>query len=169
MVERDQQVLRPDGPVPGDLAARVRRADDRSPGEPAARGQHAHHVAPVVAARDRVGAGHARLVHPRRPAELAHDQDHRRVEQPAVVEVLDQAADRGVEDRQAPTSSRFSRLEWIVPAAEGQGHEPHARLDQPAGQQRALAPLVAAVAVAEPRVFLADVEGRRGPRRRGPS
>ena len=48
-----------------------------------------------------------------------------------------------------------------VPAAEGQGHEPHARLDQPAGQQGALPPLVSRVAIAEPRVFLAQVEGPR--------
>ena len=46
-----------------------------------------------------------------------------------------------------------------IPAAERQGDEADARLDQPPRQQCALAPLVAAVAVAEPRVFLAQVKG----------
>ena len=52
----------------------------------------------------------------------------------------------------------------VVPAAEVDGDERAPRLDQPAGQQAALAPAVPAVAVAQPRVFLADVE--RPPRRR---
>ena len=67
-----------------------------------------------------------------------------------------------VEHRQDVVASPFSRLEWIVPAAEGQRHEPDARLDQPAGQQGALAPLVAAVAVAEAGALLADVERGAG-------
>ena len=77
------------------------------------------------------------------------------------MQVLDQAAHRGVEDRQDPLHSALE-AGMKVPAAEGQRDEPHARLDQPAGQECALAPLVAAVAVAQPRVFLAHVEGVAG-------
>ena len=39
------------------------------------------------------------------------------------------------------------------------GHEPDARLDQPAGQEQALAVLVPAVSVAEPGVFAVEPEG----------
>ena len=46
----------------------------------------------------------------------------------------------------------------VVPAAEGQGHETNARLDQPTGQEGALSPLVARVAIPEPRVLPAQVE-----------
>ena len=45
-----------------------------------------------------------------------------------------------------------------IPAAEGERDEPDARLDEPSRQEGALAPLVAAVAIAEPGVFLAQVE-----------
>ena len=51
----------------------------------------------------------------------------------------------------------------MVPAAEVDGDERRAGLDQPARQQRALAPVVAAVAVAQARVFAVDVERLRGP------
>ena len=54
------------------------------------------------------------------------------------------------------------------------GHEPHARLDQPAGHQGRLAEQVAPVAVADPRRLAADVQrpagrlrGRRAPGRGG--
>src|SRR5205807_6269622 len=46
-----------------------------------------------------------------------------------------------------------------VPAWVADGDEAHARLDQPAGQQAALPEARAAVAVAQPRVFAADLEG----------
>ena len=47
----------------------------------------------------------------------------------------------------------------MVPAAEVDGDERRAGLDQPPGQQGALAPVVPAVAVAQARFFLVDVEG----------
>ena len=47
-------------------------------------------------------------------------------------------------------------------AVEGRGDDLDAGLDQPAGHQALLAPLVAAVAVADPRVFPAEVEGPGG-------
>ena len=46
----------------------------------------------------------------------------------------------------------------VVPSAEVDGHERGAGLDQPAGQHTALAPVVPAVAVAQVRIFQADVE-----------
>ncbi len=65
--------------------------------------------------------------------------------------------DGGVQDRQHAVHPLLE-AGVEVPAAEGQGHEPDARLDQPAGQQGALAPLVPRVAVAEPRVLVLQVE-----------
>ena len=55
----------------------------------------------------------------------------------------------------------FQALEVVlvrVPAAVGDGDEPHAGFDQPAGQQAALAELVLAVGLAELGVFLREVE-----------
>ena len=164
VVERHEQVLGPDGSVLGDLAPGVRRADDPAAGEAAAGDQDAHHLAPVVAAGDRVGARDARLVDPGRPAELAHDDHDRRVEQPA--------ARRGRRPGVPTAASRTGRTRlhplfeagMEVPAAEGQGDEPDARLDQPAGHQGALAPLVAAVAVAEPGALPCGCRTPRGRR-----
>ena len=52
----------------------------------------------------------------------------------------------------------------MVPAAEVDGDERGAGLDQPPGQQRALAPVVPAVAVAQLRIFRGDVERPPGGR-----
>ncbi len=46
----------------------------------------------------------------------------------------------------------------MVPAAEVNGDKRRSRLDQPPSQQRALSPVVPAILIAQPRVFLVDVE-----------
>ena len=96
-----------------------------------------------------IGARHARVVHARRPAELAHDDHDRRVEQPAARRGRRPGCRRRVEHGQDVLHPGFE-AGMEIPAAEGQGDEPDARLDQPACQRGALAPLMAAVAIAEP-------------------
>ena len=125
--------------------------------ETAAGGQHAHDLAPVVAAGDRVGARNAFLVHPRRAAEFAHHQHDGRIEQAAIIEIFDQAADGRVKPGQNRLHSPLE-ARMIIPAAEGQRHESHPRLDEPPRQQCTLAPLMPAIPIAQPRVFLADIE-----------
>ena len=94
VIEGDQQVLRRDGAILGDLALGVRRADDRPAGEAAAGHQHAHDLAPVVAAGHRVGAGHAvvfiRGVRPNSPITITTVESSK----PALVEVFDQTCRR---------------------------------------------------------------------------
>ena len=74
----------------------------------------------------------------RQPADLAAPVDERRVEQPALLQVLDQRRGRLVgaladrRQRRADVVVRVPRL-----AAEEELHEPHAALDQPAGDQAA--------------------------------
>ena len=58
------------------------------------------------------------------------------------------------------TSAWASQLaSWPLVSMVVDRDEPDARLDQPAGQQQALPVLGAAVAVAEPGVFLVEPEG----------
>ena len=81
--------------------------------------------------------------------------------QAALVQVLDQARQRGVERRELAAAAR-EELAVVVPAPFGDGHERDPRLDQPAGEQAGLADPGPAVAVAEPRVL-----ARRGRTPRG--
>ena len=85
-----------------------------------------------------------------RSAELAHHHHDRRIEHPAAVQIFDQGADGRVDQGKHPLHAAFE-AGMKVPTAERERDEPNARLDQPAGEQCALAPLVPAVAVAEPR------------------
>ena len=139
------------------------------PGIAPAAHQQRDGAGPVVAARLRHARGRVLgVADPRRPAELAGDHDEHAAVEAARVDVLDQGAHGLVE----VPAARLHRVEDVVvdrvvvpvadPAAEravqARRHEVHARLDQPPGQQAALAPGVAAVAVAEPRVFAVEVE-----------
>ena len=96
----------------------------------------------------------------RRPAELAHHHDQRLVEQAAVVQVAQQGREGLVELRQQVAVVEPEVVEVRVPDLEGGelrvrrvgdgvgGHEADARLDQPAGEEKHLAHLEAAVTVA---------------------
>ena len=83
------------------------------------------------------------------------------VEQAAGFEVFDEGGDGGVEDGEDAMHAGVE-AGVPVPAAVGEGDETGAGLDEAAGEQGALAPGVAAVAVAEAGVF-----GARGRRRDG--
>ena len=103
----------------------------------------------------------ARAVEPRRPAELAPDDHQHAVGQPPVVEVFDQRRHGGVERRDLLAAALGDRG-VVVPVPLGDRDERHARLDQPAGQQAALADPGPAVAVAEPGVLAREVERLAG-------
>ena len=105
----------------------------------AAAGEHAgHRAGPVVAA--------GVLVDLRRAAELAGADDDRAVQHAAVVEVLDQGRQRLIEVRQQAGLQGVEVLAVRVPAADADGDEADAGLDQPASRERALAERVRAVA-----------------------
>ena len=109
----------------------------------------------------------------RRPAELAHPDHQRLVQQAALVQVFQQGRDRpGPSSASGPSCSRGRSWRACPSAGLSVGssgprpvdlHQRHAGLDQPPGQQHALAPAVAAVAVAHGRRLLVEVERR--PRR----
>ena len=103
------------------------------------------------------------LVHPRRPAELAHRHHERRVEQATVDQILDQGRDRAVERRdQLPGPLLGLELRGravVVPGNAVDRHERRARLHQAAGQQGTLAEGVAAVAVSQGLGLTRNVEG----------
>jgi hypothetical protein len=163
-----QQVLWSQRPVLRVAALRVRRADHLAHLEAAAAHQGRHGVRPVVAAQAAVRAGH-----PRRPPELPARHDQNPLVQPAVVDVLDERRQRLVEERgppahplgQVPTRLGVgvvvpAEVEWLA-RLRGQRVDRHHRragLGQPAGEQAALAPQVPAVLVAQPVVFLRQVE-----------
>ena len=108
----------------------------------AAAGQHHRQGArPVVAA--------GVLVDPRRPAELAPDQHQGVLQHAPAVHVLHQAGPGHVELGQLLFLEDLEVVGVRVPAAGVDGDEGHARLDQPARQQHALAEVGAAVQVAE--------------------
>ena len=103
-----------------------------APRETAAGDEHAHQLAPMVAAGIRVASSAG--VHPRRAAELAHHNHHRRVEQTSLIEVGHERGDGQVKRRQDGSNSRFEARVQVPlnrSLAEGQRHEPHARLDKP--------------------------------------
>ena len=105
----------------------------------------------------------------RRAAEFTGDNHHHALVEPALVQILDQSANRLV----VIGGPQLHRLEdvvidgMVVPVAhasaqfsrESCGDELDARFDQPAGHQALLPPTVAAVSVAHFRFLAAQVEG----------
>ena len=142
----------------------VAGADNGSAADTAAGQDNAVAVGPVIAA--------AGAIDPRAAAELAHGDDERRVEQAAIGQVVDQRRERQVGRREQVVLEPGEDVLMGVPVGElavvlaiVNGDKPDARLDQPAGQKYTLAVLGAAVAVAEPGVFLVKVEGPADRRR----
>src|SRR5262249_35919017 len=97
------------------------------------------------------------FVNPRRPSEFAHPQDQRAVEQPALVEILNERTHRLIELRQL----RLKRREAIlmeVPAPHRDLDEWHARLYQPPRHQTAAAKTRRAVPLLHRRRLAVDLE-----------
>ena len=94
-------------------------------------------------------------------AELAQGDHQRRIEQPALVQILDQRRDR---DSNAAMRflQRLEEVDMMVPSAFVEGDERHAGLDQPPGEQRPLAEPVPTVTIADLVGLVADVEGALG-------
>ena len=121
-----------------------------------------------------VAADEAGTLHqPRRPAELAASHYQNFLVQTALVNVFDQRGQALIHERRpvahgvAQVPARLG-IDVIVPTeiAIGErrrervdGDDAGARLGEPAGQQEALAPEMPSIAVANPRIFLTDVEG----------
>ena len=112
-------------------------------------------------------------VEPWRPPELAHPQHQRVVKQAALLEVFQKGRHRPVEGGQEVVAHPLPGALVRVPAFVGRqrrripvhGDQRHVRLDQPPGQQAALAEVVPAVGVADPRRLGGQVEGAAGRRR----
>src|SRR5207247_134633 len=124
--DRGHEVEGGDRPFDDGGGLGVGAADDLAAADAGAR----HHAAPrtriVIAAR--LGAAG---VDPWRAAELAHPDDQRVVEQPAVLQILDQAA-HGRIDLAGELADAFEVVLVRVPAAEGDLDELDAGLDQAA-------------------------------------
>jgi hypothetical protein len=97
----------------------------------------------------------------RSAAELAHPDDERVVQPAAVLQVGQQRGERRVE-RLAERLDLVEVLGVRVPAVEAHFDEGHPALDQPAGEQAALAEAGAAVGVAEPGRLLVQAEAAAG-------
>ena len=91
VIEHPGEVGGGDRAIDGDVASRVGPAEDQSGGRAGPEEQDAVGTAVMVAARVAVDLG--------RPAELAHHDDQRVVEQPAFGEILDQCGDALVQRR----------------------------------------------------------------------
>ena len=100
----------------------------------------------------------------RRAAELAHPDDQRRIEQAAGSQVFHQGGPGRVEDVAQALDGvevllvRVPADAVVVHTAQGDLDERHAALDQPAGQQAALAEQVAAIGIAHAVRLLFQVE-----------
>src|SRR5262245_31189314 len=158
------QVGRAEVPVDRPLAAPVGGADRTAPLDPAAGEQGRVTLAVVLAAGAVVDLGRA--------AELAHRDDQRRVEQAAPVQVLEQGRQGAVEHPAvavlhdgevavvhipAAVAVILDRLDMAAPVDLDEGL---ARLDQPAGDQAALAERMRAVSLPDGGRFPPEVEGR---------
>ena len=135
---------------------------DLAPVEPRPRHHKAEHITPVVAA--------TAAVEFRCPAHFAHGDDEGRIQQPPRGQVLDQGGETLIELR---TEHIFHpRVVVGVGVPEGVGsaqiaglarpvhkHHPHARLNQPAGQQHRLCPFPRAISCAGGGGF--GIEGER--------
>ncbi len=89
-----------------------------------------------------------------RAAELAHPDDGRVRQQPALLQILDQRAHRPIHLGQLVVLERREDVLVVVPAAEIHFDERHTLFDQPAGHQAAAAEVILAVALADRRRFL---------------
>ena len=161
------QVGRAIGPAGRVRAHLVRLADQLAAADAGAGEDGREDGRPVVAAVLAVDVAGA-LADPGRAAELAGHDHQRLVEQAPGRQVVEQRRDAPVGRRQQPVLERLEVGRVRVPGldpAHVHLDDRHAHLDQPAGQQQRLAVHVPAVAVAEPRVFLAQVEGPRDPAR----
>ena len=110
------------------------------------------------------------LVDLRRPAELAHPDDQRRVEEAALLQIVHQSGPGRIQDATQP-AHRVEVLHVRVPAkraaveaAQGDFDERDALFHQPAGEETALPKEVAAVGVTQGVLFLLQVEGLGGRR-----
>ncbi len=100
----------------------------------------------------------------RRAAEFAKAHHQHPVGQSAVVDILGQRRHGAIEFGQQFVFELGEVVAVRVPAAAGLNlHERDAGLDEPPGQQAALAQVVAAVVVAQPSIFGSDVKGLRAP------
>src|SRR5258706_4809993 len=75
-----------------------------------------------------------------RAAKFAPGEDHRRREQAALVEILDERTVGSIPARKEAVAHCVEALYMSVPPTEVDGHEPHACLNEPPRQKQTLAP-----------------------------
>jgi hypothetical protein len=179
VVDRRQEILRPDTPLHDILSAAIGRPNHLSARDAAARPQHRAGARPVIPAglhrpRRSTGyaasaAGHVRDA--RRPPELSRDNHQHLLVQAAIVDVLDQCGHRLIEEgRTVLQGVKDVVIDGvIVPVAhtaaegpiEGRRDDAHTGLRQPTGHQALLSPRIAAVALAYADRLPRQVEGPR--------
>src|SRR5262249_53667354 len=93
-----------------------------------------------------------------RAAEVGQPDYHGRVEEAAIFEIGQERGHAAVQSRHQRVLERRENVLVRVPTRIGDGDEAHSGFDQPAGQEAALAEEIATVAVAQARVFGADLE-----------
>ena len=137
------------------LGARVGRADGLTHLQTAAAEDNAHRAGPVVSAGTTVDA--------RGAAEFSEAHHQHVVEQAALMQVGDECRDRSVKFWQQVVFELREVVAVSIPAAAGLDCDVgHACFDQPSSKQAALSEVVAAVLIAELRVFFLDVERSHG-------
>ncbi len=92
------------------------------------------------------------------PAEFGREHDERGFQEAAIGQIVEQRGHAGVE-RGRPLGKIVEDVLVHVPGPEFHLDAPHARLDQPPGEQASLAERRLAIAVTGPLRFLRDVEG----------
>src|SRR5439155_12106883 len=160
VVKRGVDVRRRDWARVRPGAETVGRADDSSAADAAAAKQAEHRVAPVIAsgrAHAARGAAVAAVVHARRATELAAQDHADLIQQSAIVQVLEQCRYAAIHLRQIALHAGL-QIPVMIPTAEVNSDKRRARFGQPAGQERALTPVVPAVQVAQSRIFALNVE-----------
>ena len=140
------------------MAEPVGSADHLPAGSTAAGKEDRHRTRPVVAARFCLTGERGELWG---AAKLTQRDHHRRLEEPAGVEVVDQRGD-GLVPGGEPGLEGVKQRAVVVPAAVVDGHERHPRLDEPAGEEGLLAEGVSPVGIADTVRLGANVEGGLG-------
>ena len=161
--DRRGQVRRSVGLAGGHSRMSISPTDDLTRLDAAAGQEAGEHVAPVVTTRSELLARGVLAVGSNRrdlrcAAHLATHYDQGLVEQPTVLEIVEEAAEAVVDRGEQFALEVAEGVLVSVPASQIDLHHPHTCLDQSTSNQEPLAPLFTAVLVADLLRFLGQVK-----------